>query len=176
MYQLTFMGGQALGSLVWGLVAGATTLVISLLVSAGLLGVCALSLVWWPLHAKTGNINLSLSTHWPEPTLEFEPEPLDGPVLVMTEYRVDAVDEAEFFAAMSVLGRSRQRTGAARWRLYRSIEREWVFAETFIVRSWGEHLHQHHTRQTAQDLLIEQGVARFVDGVSHHLVAVRTTR
>ncbi|MCV7433393.1 MFS transporter [Mycolicibacterium bacteremicum] len=176
VYQLTFMGGQAVGSLVWGLVAGATTPVISLLISAGLLGMCALSLLWWPLHAKTGNIDLSLSTHWPEPALLFEPEPLDGPVLVMTEYLVDAADEAEFIAAMSVLGRSRQRTGAARWRLYRSIERERVFVETFIVRSWGEHLHQHHTRQTGQDLLIEQGVARFVDGVSHHLIAVRTTR
>jgi MFS family permease len=35
VYQLIFMGGQALGSLVWGVLAGATSSVVSLLVSAG---------------------------------------------------------------------------------------------------------------------------------------------
>ncbi|MGW0160853.1 MFS transporter [Mycobacterium sp. NPDC003323] len=178
VYQLIFMGGQAMGSLLWGLLAGASSPVTSLLVSVGLLTACAVSTLFWPLHAKTGSIDLSPSSHWPEPSLVFEPEPLDGPVLVMTDYRVSVDDEPEFLAAMAVLGRSRQRTGAARWRVYRSVEREQTFVETFIVRSWGEHLHQHHTRQTGQDLLIEQAVERFVDGkpVAHHLIAVRPPR
>lgn len=178
VYQLIFMGGQALGSLVWGLLAGAASPVSSLLVSVGLLVACAVSTLWWPLHAKTGDIDLSPSSHWPEPSLVIEPEPLDGPVLVLTDYHVTAADEPEFLAAMAVLGRSRQRTGAARWRLYRSVEREQTFVETFIVRSWGEHLHQHHTRQTGQDQLIEQAVERFVESrpVAHHLIAVRPTR
>lgn len=176
VYLMIFMGGQALGSLLWGLLAGATSTVTSLLVSAALLGGCALSALWWPLHAKTGNIDLTPSTHWPEPTLVFEPEPLDGPVLVTAEYRVRPEDEDAFLAAMAVMGRSRRRTGAARWRLYRSVEREHTFVETFIVRSWGEHLHQHHRRLTGQDLVIEQAVERWVAGASHHLIAVRTPR
>ncbi|MFI2841556.1 MFS transporter [Mycolicibacterium sp. PDY-3] len=178
VYQLIFMGGQALGSILWGVLAGAATPVTSLLVSAGLLVGCAVSTLWWPLHAKTGNIDLSPSSHWPEPSLVIEPEPLDGPVLVMTDYLVPPEDEAQFLAAMAVLGRSRQRTGAARWRLYRSVEREHTFVETFIVRSWGEHLHQHHTRQTGQDLVIEQNVERYAQGkpVSHHLIAVPPQR
>ena len=79
---------------------------------------------------------------------------------------------------MAVLGRSRQRTGAAQWRLFRSVEHESTFVETFVVRSWGEHLHQHYTRLTGQDLLIEQAVEQFVDGepVSQHLIAVRDVR
>ena len=48
VYQLVFMGGQAIGSLVWGLLAGATSSVTALLVSAALLLVCALSAWWWP--------------------------------------------------------------------------------------------------------------------------------
>jgi hypothetical protein len=178
VYQLIFMGGQALGSLVWGVLAGATSSVVSLLVSAGLLAVCALSVLWWPLHARTGNLDLTPSSHWPEPTLTFEPEPLDGPVLVMTTYRVEPEDEAAFLTAVTAMGRSRQRTGAARWRLYRSVEREHTFVETFVVRSWGEHLHQHYTRLTGQDLVIEQAVEQFVDHepVSHHLIAVRDVR
>ena len=73
VYQLVFMGGQAIGSVVWGLVAGATTSVTSLLVSAALLLVCALSSLWWPLHAKTGDLDLTPSSHWPEPTSSSTP-------------------------------------------------------------------------------------------------------
>jgi hypothetical protein len=45
----------------------------------------------------------------------------------------------------------------------------------FVVRWWGEHLHQHYTRLTGQDLVIEQAVENLVDHepVSHHLIAVR---
>ncbi|MGB3481798.1 MAG: MFS transporter [Mycobacterium sp.] len=174
VYQLVFMGGQAMGSLVWGLVAGATTSVTSLLISAALLVVCGLSSLWWPLHAKTGGLDLTLSSHWPEPNLIFDPEPLDGPVLVITSYRVAPADQDGFFRAMDVLGRSRQRTGASQWRLFRSIEHESTFVETFVVRSWGEHLHQHYTRQTGQDRIIEEAVERFTDGapVSEHYLAV----
>ena len=175
VYQLIFMGGQALGSLLWGVLAGATSSVTSLLVSAALLLMCGLSAIWWPLHARTGDLDLTPSSHWPEPSLVFEPEPLDGPVLIVTSYRVDPQDEAAFLAAMMVLGRSRQRTGASQWRLFRSVEQESTFVETFIVRSWGEHMHQHYTRLTGQDLVIEQAVEKYVDGVpvSQHLIAVR---
>jgi MFS family permease len=178
VYQLIFMGGQAIGSVVWGVLAGATTSSTSLLVAAALLVVCGLSSLWWPLHASTNNIDLTPSSHWPEPNLVFEPEPLDGPVMVMTAYRVAPSNEEAFLRAMAVQGRSRQRTGASEWRLYRSVEHESTYVETFIVRSWGEHMHQHYTRLTGQDQLIEQAVDRYIDGVpvSEHYLAVRDTR
>jgi predicted MFS family arabinose efflux permease len=176
VYQLTFMGGQAIGSLVWGLVAGVTSSVTALLISAGLLVFCAVSAWWWPLHARTGDLDLTPSAHWPEPALVFEPEPPDGPVLVLVYYRVDAQHEIEFFAAMAVLGRSRQRTGATQWQVFRSGEEDDTFVEAFVVRSWDEHLRQHRTRLTGNDLLIEQAVERWVQGepVSQHLIAVKT--
>jgi hypothetical protein len=67
VYQLVFMGGQAIGSLVWGLLAGATRQRHRLLVSAGLLVFCALSAWWWPLHARTADLDLTPSARWPEP-------------------------------------------------------------------------------------------------------------
>jgi hypothetical protein len=177
VYQLTFMGGQAIGSLVWGLVAGVTTTVTALLISAGLLVFCAVSAWWWPLHARTGDLDLTPSAHWPEPALVFEPEPPDGPVLVLIYYRVEPDDETGFFTAMAVLGRSRQRTGAAQWQVFRSGEEHSTFVEAFVVRSWDEHLRQHRTRQTGQDLVIEQAVERWVQGepMSQHLIAVKTS-
>jgi hypothetical protein len=132
------------------------------------------SLRWWPLHPSTGDLDVELSAHWPEPALVFEPAPLDGPVVVMKSYRVAAEDEAEFIAAMGRVRRSRQRTGAAQWRLFRSGEDADTFVEAFVVASWGEHLRQHATRQTGQDLLAERAVERFVRGEStlRHLIAV----
>ena len=178
VYQLIFMGGQALGSLVWGLLAGATNSATSLLVGAALLLVCGLSSAWWPLHVDTSALDMTPSSHWPEPTLLFEPEPLDGPVLVLTSYRIAPEDEEGFLAAMAVLGRSRQRTGASQWRVFRSVEHESTFVETFVVRSWGEHMHQHYTRLTGQDRLVEEAVERYVDGVpvSEHYLAVHPGR
>ena len=174
VYLLVFMGGQAIGSLVWGLVAGATNSVTALLMSAGLLGVCAVSLLWWPLHRSTGDLDIEPSAHWPEPALVFEPAPPDGPVVVLKTYRVAPQDETAFVAAMDRVRRSRQRTGAVQWRLFRSGERPNTFVEGFVVRSWYEHLHQHAIRQTRQDLIAEQEVDRHVIGEPklEHLIAV----
>jgi hypothetical protein len=79
---------------------------------------------------------------------------------------------------MAVLGRSRQRTGASQWRVFRSVEHESTFVETFVVRSWGEHTLQHYTRLTGQDRLIEEEVERYTDGVpvSYHYLAVHPGR
>lgn len=176
VYQLVFMGGQAIGSLLWGLLAGAAGSDKALLVSAGLLVFCAASALRWPLHARTGDLDLTPSAHWPEPALVFEPEPPDGPVLVLTRYRVEPDNEKEFLAAMARLGRSRQRSGASQWGLFRSTELDFTFVEAFLVRSWGEHMHQHRTRLTGQDLIIEQAVERCTEGesVSEHLIAVKS--
>ncbi|SEH51849.1 Predicted arabinose efflux permease, MFS family [Mycolicibacterium rutilum] len=174
VYQLVFMGGQAVGSLVWGLIAEGAGSVAALLISAALLAGCAVSLLWWPLHPGTGDLDVEVSAHWGEPALVFEPEPPDGPVVVLKSYRVEPEDEAGFIAAMARVGRSRQRTGAAQWRLFRSGEQPNTFVEAFIVRSWGEHLRQHVIRQTGQDLLAEQAVDKFVTGepTLQHLIAV----
>jgi len=95
---------------------------------------------------------------------------------VLTSYRVDAADETEFCAAMAALGRSRQRTGATQWRLFRSGERAATFVEAFVVSSWDEHLRQHRTRLTGHDLLVEQAVERYVQGqtTAEHLIAVHS--
>lgn len=173
-YQLIFMGGQAIGSLLWGLLAGATNSVLSLLVAAGLLVVCAASAIWLPLWERTGTLDLTPSSHWPEPSLVFEPDPHDGQVLVLTSYRVKPENEEGFLVAMAVLGRSRRRTGASRWRLYRSMEQESTFVECFVLRSWGEHLHQHHTRLTENDVTIEKNVERYIEGTatSQHFLEI----
>lgn len=58
---------------------------------------------------------------------------------------------AAFLAAMQQLRRSRRRTGAMSWELYRDGDRPVRFVELFRVPSWQEHLRQHAGRLTAAD-------------------------
>ncbi|WP_372462186.1 MFS transporter [Nocardia rosealba] len=174
VYMLVFMGGQAIGSLLWGLVAGAYGAVTALLIAAVLLGACAVSTVWWPIRHNVEEIDLSPAAYWPEPQLVVEPDPTDGPVLVLRGYDVPPEDVPAFTDAMALVGRSRQRTGAMEWRLYRDVGTVDRFVEAFVVRSWAEHMHQHQVRLTARDREIEQAVAHYAAGPEtvSHLVAV----
>jgi MFS family permease len=175
VYMLVFMGGQAIGSVVWGVLAGAQGTATALLTSAALLAFCALSVTWWPLPQRTGALDLSPSAHWPDPQLAFVPESADGPVLVTREYRVDDKDFEGFCAAMARVGRSRQRTGAMEWRLYRDAAEADRYVEVFTVSSWLEHMRQHQTRLTTADQLAEQAAEAFTtkQPTVQHLIAVR---
>ena len=173
VYMLVFMAGQAIGSVLWGLVAGAYGAVTALLIAGGLLGVAALSTLWWPLRPFAPGFDLTPNAYWPEPQLVVEPEPDDGPVLVLKGYCVPADRVPEFLDAMGYVGRSRQRTGAMEWRLYRDVGVEDRYVEGFVVRSWSEHMQQHKVRLTAQDLMRERAVADFADDETlTHLVSV----
>lgn len=173
VYLLVFMAGQAIGSVVWGLVAGAYGAVTALLAAAVLLGVCALSTIWLPLRQFVPGFDLTPHAYWPEPQLVVEPDPDDGPVLVLKDYDVPADKVPEFLAAMSFVGRSRQRTGAMEWRVYRDVGSTDRYVEAFVVRSWSEHMQQHKVRLTAQDLMRERAVSEFAhDERLTHLVSV----
>ena len=102
--------------------------------------------------------------YWPEPHLNFEPEPDDGPVLVTVTYRVPEERESRFLDAMEQVRRSRQRTGASRWDLYRDGADRRQFVETFVVPSWAEHLRQHGERLTGTDQALEERAIALADG------------
>ena len=124
----------------------------------------------WPLH-DDAHIDRTPSLHWGTPELLFEPDPQEGPVLVTLVYRVPLENAAAFTAAMKRVGRSRRRTGATRWELYRDGADLTRFVELYSVPSWSEHLRQHHGRITAADRTFEEAAVALTDGgpieVSH---------
>jgi MFS family permease len=173
-YQVVFIGGQGVAALVWGLLAERFGLVAVFLAAAGLMLAGAASLRWWPLHDTEG-MDRNAAMYWPEPHLDFEPEPDDGPVLVTAIYRVTEDREPKFLEAMEHVRRSRQRTGASRWDLYRDGADRHRFVETFVVPSWAEHLRQHSERLTGTDQAIEERAIALADGPPEvqHLFSVR---
>ena len=79
------------------------------------------------------------------------------------EYTVAPEREAAFLEAMDHLRRSRRRTGATRWELYRDGDRPDSLIEIFSVPSWEEHMRQHGGRLTATDREIEEAALAFSD-------------
>jgi MFS family permease len=157
-FQLVFMGGQALGAVVWGGVAAVAGLEIAFVVpAAGLLLGAAVGLR--PLALHGADLDVRAARHWPEPIVGHEPAPDAGPVLVTVEWRVRPGEEEAFALAMEPVGRSRRRTGATLWGLFQDAEDATVFLETFTVATWREHLRQHIERGTMMDQELE-GTAR----------------
>lgn len=171
VYLLFFMGAQAIGSTGWGLVASHTSLDWALLLSAALLALAGASVTMLPLHAYTQKLDRSLSTALPEPALALDPSPTDGPLRVDITYHVPASHVDAFREAMRAVERSRRRTGARAWRLYRDGAAPDQFRETFTVRSWSEHLRQHGERLTGSDGEVLATARALADGdqTVHHL-------
>jgi len=161
------MGTQALGSFVWGLVASHIGLTEALLTSAALLVAAALSVTALPLLAATGTLPRGISTAWPTPTVLFDREPDDGPVVIVNTYRVQEGLMDEFERAMSAVGRARRRTGGHSWSLYRDGNDPRVRVEQFTVPSWSEFERQHRDRWTESDhLLITAALGHTERGVT----------
>jgi hypothetical protein len=98
--------------------------------------------------------------------------------VVSIEYQVAADQEAPFLAAMEAMRRSRLRSGASHWDLYRVGEHPDLFTEQFRVPSWREHQLQHDGRLTAEDQAIEDAAFAHIIGTPHtrHLFPPATAR
>jgi len=79
---------------------------------------------------------------------------------------------------MESMRRSRLRSGAARWDLYRVGETPDRFLEQFQVPTWAEHQRQHDGRLTAEDQSIENAAFALVEGTprTQHLLPPDTAR
>jgi MFS family permease len=168
-YLIVLFGSQALGAAIWGVVAGQVG-VTATFVAAGIAMVAAtLFGRRWRLPDVSG-LDRSPTLYWPEVTLAFEPDAEAGPVLVTAAYTVPATSSEAFVRVMSDLERSRRRTGASDWQLYRDGADPQRFLEVFEVPSWDTHLRQHGGRLTGADAAIEGRADALASGPSivHH--------
>lgn len=149
IYLLTFFGGMAAGSALWGTVATHLGLSRTLLIAAGA-GVLS-TVAAFILPLRTGvELDLEPSLHWSDPIMINEPHPEAGPVLVTVDYRIDPDRADDFVEAMHEVKRISRRDGAIRWGLFNDTAQPGHFVETFLVESWAEHMRQ-HARITNED-------------------------
>src|SRR5712671_5351008 len=177
IFMLVFQGGLAAGSALSGALAARAGIQHALLWAAiGIVATTALGLVAKLPDATT---DVSPWNHWRMPAIvkDLRPELDEGPVLVTVEYRVNRDQSEAFLEAIHQYGRVRRRDGAYRWGVYRDLEDASRYVETFLIRSWAEHLRQHE-RSTKADHEVEDRLRTYVTGVPEvrHLVAAESDR
>ena len=162
--QIVFMGGQAVGASSGGSSAQYTGLVVAFVVGVGAHGPRR-GHDRGPAAARHhGPRPQPTRSTGPEPQLVTEPDPDEGPVLITVTFTVPRGQRRPFLEAMTHVRASRQRTGAARWSLYRDAADPSRFVEAFHVPSWDEHLRQHRDRLTGADQDIERRALALADG------------
>ena len=149
VYLTVLFGSQAVGAVLWGVVAAPNGVLPAYLIAAAMMAGGAATVRIWPLIDTAGmdRRNVALS----EPLLAVETAPDEGPVVVSMTYTVSSEREAAFLEAMVRVRLSRLRTGASQWGLFRDGETAHEFVELFVVDSWDEHLRQHTDRLTGTD-------------------------
>ncbi len=172
LYLLTFQGAQAIGAVIWGVIASAWDTRVSLTIVAGGLTLAPLLAYRWPL--RTRPIDVRLSDWFPEPRLEMRPAPSHGPLLIEVQYEVPPENADAFRTAMERVGRSRRRSGAQRWGLFQDGAHPDRFVEAYVVETWEEHLRQFQERYTrADEMYVQEARALVREGTvptARHLV------
>jgi MFS family permease len=172
-YLMTFQGGLALGSVVWGAIAEKASTKISLICAAlGMLATLPLAL---RTHILQGEAPDHSPYAWkrPIPELAMPPDPEDGPVRISIDYNIPPENYAAFTHAVHKLEGVRLRDGAIRWGIYRDAANPQHMNETFVMESWLDYLRSRE-RMTAADQAIRAHVTELHQGeeppkISHQI-------
>ena len=162
MYQIAFFGSLALGSMLWGHIAEASSIETALLASSAALALGSLTAARFKLEASRG-LDLQPALSWPEPRVLLTGASSRGVILTTVDYEIDPADSASFLAAMQEIERIRRRNGGYDWGVYEDMEKPGRFVEQFLSDSWLEHL-RHHERTTVSDRIVQEHVNAFHRG------------
>ena len=159
VFLMVFFGSMALGSIVWGQVATATSVQIALIIAAAGL---ALGIVV-TLRFKVGqaeNADLTPSALWPEAPSLAEGQAADQRAMVTVEYQVPGAQTEAFLETLHAFSKERMRDGATQWLVHESVETPGLWIESFMLPSWAEHLEQHQ-RVTSDDADLQKRLQAF---------------
>ncbi|WP_414654438.1 MFS transporter [Ideonella sp.] len=158
IYQMALMGGSAAGSLLWGQVAGFSS-VRTAVIAAAVFGPLALLATRRVSVEGGGDEDLTPAQPASVPEVAINVAPDDGPVMVSVEYQIDPARAEDFARVMQMTRRARLRQGALTWALLRDTSVPGRYIEYFVDENWIEH-QRRLERFTASDIgLREQRLA-----------------
>ncbi len=163
IYQMIFAGGMAVGSALWGLIADRASSQTALLAAAvGMLIGVPVARRFPLLRGAAPDLSpYQFARKAPSPVLQ--PDPEQGPVLILIEYRIHLADKIEFTHALHAVRALRMRDGAIRWGIFQDTAQPERFVETFVMDSWLEFLRARE-RMTAADRVIRDRARSFHRG------------
>lgn len=138
IYQMALMGGAAAGSLLWGRVAGWTS-VSTAVICAAVFGVVVVLATRRLSVVSTQTPDFSPVVLRGLPPVAIDVAPDEGPVMVTIEYQIDPARAEAFAMVMQRTRRARMRQGALSWGLFRDVARPGRYIEYFVDEDWVEH-------------------------------------
>jgi len=162
-YLMTFQGGMAIGSVVWGAIAERGSTRMALICAA--VGLAASLPFMRKIHILKGALpDLTPYTFKrPLPGFAATADPAEGPVRISVDYRIPVENYVEFSRVIHALEAVRLRGGAVRWGIYRDAADAEHLNETFIMESWLDFLRSRE-RMTAADQVIRESVYKLHRG------------
>ncbi len=158
-YQMSLMGGSAIGAFIWGKVTSSTDVTTSIGISA-IFGLIALVLI--RKHPVNGHEVEDLTPvcpiERPHPSRDIDPN--EGPVMISMEYHINKGHVEQFKKLMAKTRRSRLKQGALSWSLFEDAEHAGKFLEYFVFETWADYLRR-FDRFTADDLAMQEERHRF---------------
>ncbi|MBA3477135.1 MAG: MFS transporter [Lautropia sp.] len=156
---LAVQSGLAVGSFLWGVLASAAEVRLTIAVSAG-----AMLLLYGlnhRVHVELGEeADVTPYSQLPDLAVSVEPLPHDGPVLVQVEYRIDPENRPAFLHAVQAVEATRRRNGASSWRVFRDVAEDGRFVERYVITSWAEYVRL-RMRMTVADRKLQNRVVEF---------------
>jgi MFS family permease len=138
IYQMALMGGAAVGSLLWGQVAGLTDVRIAVTASAVLGPLLLLATRRLSVEGPDEDFSPAPVLVPADPSAPIGPD--EGPVMVTVEYLIDPTRARDFAQVMQLTRAARLRQGALSWGLFRDTAVPGRYIEYFLDESWVEHL------------------------------------
>ncbi|MHA3842166.1 MFS transporter [Sphingomonas aestuarii] len=148
LYQMAAFGGMASGAVLFGAIADAEGVQISLFAAAAVQALTILSGYILPLPIAR-DLNLALR-EWSEPETAVSVDDRSGPVVVTIEYRIATDNIPRFLNVMHERRRIRRRDGARHWTLLRDLGESDLWVERYHVATWLDYV-RHNQRRTFED-------------------------
>lgn len=162
-YQMTMMGGSALGAACWGQMAGAAGLSVSLSAAA------SVAVLGWILtrrrtiegEPEQGPLTPAV---WKAPVAAIPLDHHSGPVQVTVEYRIDPARAPDFLAVMRESRRVWLQNGIRGWTLLRDVGDPSRYFEQFADDTWGDYLRRNERITASHVALKSQKLSFHVAG------------
>lgn len=167
-------GSIALGSWVWGELAGSFGISVSLLASAVVLAGSSLVGLVLPMRDFDA-LGLEPHARMAVPDTKIDIRPNSGPIITTVEYRIQEEDLAAFFELMERRKRQRSRDGARRWTLTRDIQNSDSWFERYRLPTWTE-VQRHNSRLTVFGANLETELQALHQGDAAPLVHYELVR
>jgi len=164
VYMLVLFGALALGSSLFGALAGAVGVPRSFEVAGAAIALARLA-TWRRRLVDGPRPDFTPAPRWPAPEIVAAVDVGRGPVLVTVEYQIDPSHAEPFARAMREVSEIRLRDGALRWGLWTDAAQPERYLESFVVESWAEHLRQ-HGRATAADRAVQARATAYHRGAA----------